>query len=88
MRDLQEKFEEAKENVVSLAERPNNSVLLKLYSLYKQATQGDVKEKDAPSKFDLVAKKKYEAWKELVGTSKEDAMQRYITEVNRLLEEE
>ena len=85
--DLQAKFDEAKKNVVSLAERPNNSVLLKLYSLYKQATEGDVKG-EAPSKFDLVASKKYEAWQSLLGKSKEEAMQGYIDEVNLLLQEE
>ncbi|KLT73047.1 acyl-CoA-binding protein [Neisseria arctica] len=87
MSDLKQQFEQAQADVVSLAERPDNATLLKLYSLYKQATEGDVKG-DKPGMFDLVAKKKYEAWSNLQGMSSEDAMKGYIAEVERLLNEE
>lgn len=63
MSELQQRFEQAQKDVVSLAERPQNAVLLKLYAYYKQAVDGDVSG-DKPGAFDLVAKKKYAAWEE------------------------
>lgn len=87
MSDLKQQFEQAQKDVVSLAERPQNSVLLKLYAYYKQAVDGDVSG-DKPGAFDLVAKKKYAAWEEIKGTSSEDAMRLYVEEVQRLLDEE
>jgi diazepam-binding inhibitor (GABA receptor modulating acyl-CoA-binding protein) len=42
MDNLKELFEQAVADRKSLSERPNNATLLKLYSLYKQATEGDV----------------------------------------------
>ena len=87
MSELQHRFEQAQKDVVSLAERPQNAVLLKLYAYYKQAVDGDVSG-DKPGAFDLVAKKKYAAWEEIKGTSNDAAMQLYIDEVQNLLDEE
>ncbi|MDO4694066.1 MAG: acyl-CoA-binding protein [Eikenella sp.] len=87
MSDLKQQFEQAQQDVVSLAERPDNATLLKLYSFYKQATDGDV-QGDKPGMFDLVAKKKYEAWAALQGMSAEEAMRAYVAEVERLMNEE
>ncbi len=87
MSDLATQFKQAQEDVVSLSERPDNASLLKLYSFFKQATDGDVSG-DAPGMFDLVAKKKYEAWSKLAGMSKDDAMKGYIAEVERLMSED
>ena len=42
MSDLQARFDAAVANSKSLPERPDNTVLLKLYALYKQAIEGDV----------------------------------------------
>ena len=76
--ELKEQFEAAVTNSKMLAQKPSNDVLLKLYSLYKQATVGDVST-DAPSNpFDFVARAKQDAWEELKGISNEDAMQQYI----------
>lgn len=86
MSGLEQQFEQAQKDVVSLAERPQNSVLLKLYAFYKQATDGDVSG-EKPGAFDLIAKKKYAAWEEIKGTSSEEAMGLYIAEVQQLLEE-
>ena len=41
MSALQDRFAQAQEDVNALAERPDNNTMLKLYALYKQATQGD-----------------------------------------------
>lgn len=87
MSDLKQRFEQAQSDVVSLAERPDNASLLKLYAFYKQAIEGDV-HGEKPGMFDLVAKKKYEAWSNLQGMSSEDAMQGYINEVERLMNED
>ena len=87
MSDLKQQFTQAQTDVTSLAECPDNATLLKLYAFYKQATDGDVAG-DKPGMFDLVAKKKYEAWEKIKGLSADDAMKGYIAEVERLLNED
>jgi len=83
--DLKAIFEAAIADSKNLTERPSNDTLLQLYSLYKQATDGDVSEDGAPSNpFDFVAKAKYEAWSALKGKTKEAAMQEYADLVNKL----
>ena len=77
MSDLQAKFESAVANSKSLSERPDNATLLKIYGLYKQATQGDNSEKK-PGFGDMVGRAKWDAWNGLKGTSQDDAMQQYI----------
>ena len=58
--DLQKQFEDAVAGSKSLSEKPSNEVLLQLYSLYKQSTEGDVTEDKAPANpFDFVNKAKY-----------------------------
>ncbi len=76
-------FEQAVEDSKTLSDKPSNETLLNLYSLYKQATQGDVNV-EAPGPFDFVAKAKYEAWSSLKGKSREAAMQEYIKLVENL----
>jgi hypothetical protein len=45
----------------SLPEKPDNMTLLKIYALYKQATEGDVDGK-RPGFTDMVGRAKYDAW--------------------------
>ena len=45
MSDLQARFDAAVANSKNLSERPDNATLLKIYALYKQATEGDNGEK-------------------------------------------
>ncbi len=83
--ELQQQFETAVVNSKSLKENPDNETLLKLYSLYKQATEGDCTPAHAPENaFDFVAKFKFEAWNKLAGTSAADAMQQYVNLVSEL----
>jgi diazepam-binding inhibitor (GABA receptor modulator, acyl-CoA-binding protein) len=82
--DLAKQFEEASEDSKNLSERPSNDTLLQLYSLYKQATDGDVNTDPPSNAFDFVAKAKYETWARLKGKSKEAAMQEYINLVDKL----
>ena len=77
MSALQDRFAQAQEDVNALAERPDNNTMLKLYALYKQATQGDAIG-ERPGGFDFVRAAKFDAWSEIKGTSAEDAMQQYI----------
>ncbi len=82
--DLQEQFEQAVSNSKTLPEKPGNDVLLQLYSLYKQATEGDAGDDGPVNPFDFVAKAKHNAWSELKGQPKADAMQQYVDLVNSL----
>lgn len=81
--DLKAQFEQAAEDVKGLDARPSDNDLLALYALYKQGTEGDVAG-EKPGFFDFVARAKYEAWEELRGVSKDDAMQRYVEKVRSL----
>lgn len=82
--ELNNLFEQAVVNSKLLSEKPGNDVLLQLYSLYKQATEGDVTG-DAPANpFDFVAKAKYNAWESLKGVASDDAKQQYIDLVDKL----
>ena len=77
MSDLNATFEEAVKNSTSISERPDNATLLKIYGLYKQATDGD-NETKKPSFTDMVARAKWDAWAKLEGTSPDEAKQLYI----------
>jgi acyl-CoA-binding protein len=82
--ELQQLFQEATANSKTLSEKPDNETLLKLYSLFKQSTEGDNTGSGPENVFDFVAKFKHEAWAKLKGTSKETAMQQYIDLVKQL----
>ena len=81
--DLKSKFEAAAVAAKQTKKRPDNKTLLKLYSYYKQATEGDVKG-ERPGGFDFVGGAKFDAWSKLKGTSKDEAMTNYIKQVERL----
>ncbi|MFP7721452.1 acyl-CoA-binding protein [Lysobacter sp. A3-1-A15] len=83
MTDLDDRFDQALQDVQSLGERPDNEVLLKLYALYKQATEGDV-QGEKPGFFDFVGSAKYEAWLQVKGVDANEAKQRYIDLVAQL----
>ena len=83
MSDLDSQFKQAFEDVQSVAERPDNDTMLKLYSHYKQALEGDV-QGEKPGFFDFVGLAKYEAWEKLQGMSSDEAKQAYVDLVNQL----
>ncbi|XP_054989884.1 diazepam-binding inhibitor-like 5 [Sorex araneus] len=56
---------------------------LSVYSLYKQATQGDCNI-PAPPSTDVRATAKWEAWTKNKGMSKIDAMRLYVAKVEEL----
>jgi len=82
--ELKEIFEKAVADSKLLSATPGNDTLLKLYSLYKQATLGDADEDGPANPFDFIGKAKHEAWSKLQGLSKETAMQQYVDLVNTL----
>jgi diazepam-binding inhibitor (GABA receptor modulator, acyl-CoA-binding protein) len=79
----QQEFEQAVTRSKELTKRPSNEELLQLYALYKQATEGDVTG-DRPGGFDFKAIAKYDAWAEIKGKSKDQAMNDYVNLVNQL----
>lgn len=83
MSDLKQQFEAAAEAVKNLDERPDNNMLLQLYALYKQGTEGDVNGAK-PGFFDFKGLAKYEAWEKIKGTAAEDAQKKYVDLVRRL----
>jgi diazepam-binding inhibitor (GABA receptor modulator, acyl-CoA-binding protein) len=82
--DLKNQFEQAVTDSKDLPDRPSNDTLLQLYSLYKQATEGDVNADPPANPFDFVAKAKYEAWAALKGKTRDAAMKEYVQLVNKL----
>ncbi len=83
MAKLKAAFEAAVAASKQLPEKPDNMTLLKIYSLYKQATEGDVEGK-RPGFTDLVGRAKYDAWAAVKGKSTDEAMQEYIDLIESL----
>jgi diazepam-binding inhibitor (GABA receptor modulating acyl-CoA-binding protein) len=83
MANLKKQFEAAVANSKNLSERPDNSTMLKIYALYKQATTGDNTEKK-PGFTDMVGRAKWDAWNGFKGISNDDAMQQYADLIESL----
>jgi len=81
--DLKSQFEEASLKSKSLPAQSNEN-LLKLYSLFKQATEGEVNIEKPTNMFDFKGIAKFNAWEALKGISKEEAMQLYVNFVKEL----
>lgn len=82
--NIQEQFDQAVTHSKTLSEKPGNDILLQLYALYKQATEGDVNIAPPANAFDFVAKAKFNAWEAVKGKTKETAMQEYVELVSKL----
>ena len=67
----------------SLPEKPDNATLLKLYALYKQATDGDVEGK-RPGFTDMVGRAKFDAWTAIKGKTDDAAMKEYVALIDSL----
>ena len=81
--DVKAQFEAAAAAAKKTKKKPDNATLLKLYSYYKQDTDGDVSG-PRPGGFDFVGGAKHDAWSKLKGMSKDEAMQNYIKQVDKL----
>ena len=84
MSDLKGQFDQATIDVKTLTEKPSNEMLLKLYSNFKQATDGDVSGK-RPGFTNIAGRAKYDAWASLKGQSADASMEAYIALVQGLL---
>jgi acyl-CoA-binding protein len=80
---LEDDFQAAQVKVKQLPKTPAPDELLETYSLFKQATVGDVSGA-RPGMLDFKGRAKYDAWAARKGTSKPDAMQAYVVLVQRL----
>lgn len=82
--ELRQRFEAAVAKVRSAPGegpmKPSNEMKLKMYALYRQAHDGDVHGK-RPGMMDVVGRFKYDAWAALKGMAPEEAMRRYVAEV-------
>ncbi|MEY4748189.1 MAG: hypothetical protein RIQ60_403 [Pseudomonadota bacterium] len=78
---LQARLDAAAAASRELPERPANLTLLRIYALYKQATQGDA-HGDRPAGF--VDRAKYDAWAALAGTPPAEAAGHYISLIESL----
>ena len=83
MSDLKSRFEAAIAASKELDERPDNATLLKIYSLYKQASEGDATG-SRPSFTDMVARAKWDAWNAHKGKTADQAMEAYIELIESL----
>lgn len=84
--ELIEAFDQAVSKSRTLEKKPSNDILLKMYGLFKQATEGDI-QGERPGGFDFKAIAKYEAWTNAGGKSKEDAMQEYIDLIQSIFDQ-
>ena len=80
---MQEQFNDAVLRSKELTERPSNDDLLRLYALFKQATEGNITG-ERPGGFDFKGAAKYDAWSKEQGKATDTAMQEYINLVNEL----
>ena len=80
---LEESFKRAIEQSKKLPEKPSNDVLLKIYALFKQATEGDVSG-ERPGGFDFKAVAKFNAWESLRGKAPDEAKSEYIDLIHKL----
>jgi diazepam-binding inhibitor (GABA receptor modulator, acyl-CoA-binding protein) len=77
------KFDAAAQDIRKLTKRPDDEDMLRLYALYKQATEGDVTG-DRPGAFSFADRAKYDAWAKLKGTDAAKARESYVKLVERL----
>ncbi|MEO7423346.1 MAG: acyl-CoA-binding protein [Ornithinibacter sp.] len=81
MADNDADFKAAVAAVAALTQDPGNDTKLRLYALYKQATEGDVPGK-RPGFTNPVGRAKHDAWVAVQGTESESAKAQYV-EVSR-----
>uniref|UniRef100_A0A5F9D2D2 Enoyl-CoA delta isomerase 2 n=1 Tax=Oryctolagus cuniculus TaxID=9986 RepID=A0A5F9D2D2_RABIT len=83
MRASEKDLEKAVSQLQLLKEDPGNAVKLRLYALYKQATEGPCT-MPKPSVSDFISKAKWDAWNALGSLPKETARQDYVDLVSSL----
>ncbi|NXO11650.1 ECI2 isomerase, partial [Oriolus oriolus] len=87
MQVSQKDFEKAQEQLKLLKKDPGNETKLKLYALFKQATEGPCNA-PKPGMLDFVKKAKWDAWNSLGSLSQDNARQKYAELVSSLVSAE
>lgn len=87
MQVSQKDFEKAQEQLKLLKNDPGNETKLKLYALFKQATEGPCNS-PKPGMLDFVKKAKWDAWNSLGSLSQDNARQEYTKLVSSLISAE
>ncbi|XP_064017192.1 enoyl-CoA delta isomerase 2 isoform X1 [Pogoniulus pusillus] len=87
MQVSQKDFEKAQEQLKLLKNDPGNEAKLKLYALFKQATEGPCNA-PKPGMLDFVKKAKWDAWNSLGSLSQDDARRKYAELVSSLVSAE
>ncbi|XP_069586819.1 enoyl-CoA delta isomerase 2-like isoform X1 [Ranitomeya imitator] len=87
MQATQQDFEKAQNDLKTLKKDPGNDIKLKLYALFKQATQGSCNT-PKPGLLDFVNKAKWDAWKAVGSLSQDDARKSYVELVSNLISSE
>ncbi|XP_075682790.1 enoyl-CoA delta isomerase 2-like [Rhinoderma darwinii] len=87
MNTNQQDFEKSQNDLKILKKDPGNDIKLKLYALFKQATQGSCNT-PKPGMLDFVNKAKWDAWNSLGSLSKDEARKSYVELVNNLVSSE
>ena len=82
---LQDQFNAAAEKARGISGVSNGNKL-RLYSLFKQASEGSIGDRPRPGIFDQTGRAKFDAWTnaKLGDLSKDDAKQQYIALVETL----
>jgi pimeloyl-ACP methyl ester carboxylesterase/acyl-CoA-binding protein len=85
--DLKQRFDAAAARVRSAPDngplKPSNEMKLRMYGLYRQATAGDA-HGARPGMMDIVGRMKFDAWAGFKGLGAEEAMHRYVEEVEKI----
>jgi len=76
MSDLAQRFADAQARIKPVTGLPS-TVMLDLYALYKQATEGDVSGA-RPGMLDVRGRAKYDAWAKRKGLSRDAAIEAYL----------
>ncbi|KAK5877711.1 hypothetical protein CesoFtcFv8_025190 [Champsocephalus esox] len=79
-----EQFEQAKNKMSTLKNDPGNEAKLKIYALFKQASQGACST-PKPGMLDFVGKVKWDAWNSLGSISQDEARQQYCDFIGSLV---
>jgi diazepam-binding inhibitor (GABA receptor modulator, acyl-CoA-binding protein) len=81
MSDLAQRFTDAQAKIKPVTGL-DNTTMLELYALYKQATAGDASG-SRPGMLDVKGRAKFDAWAKHKGKSKDAAMEAYIALVGK-----
>ncbi|CAB3383737.1 Hypothetical predicted protein [Cloeon dipterum] len=65
--------------------QPSYELQLRFYAFFKQATEGPCTEAQ-PAFWEVVRRKKWEAWKKLANMPKQQAMESYVEELKKIVE--